>query len=228
MPIKTNTGLVEHVRMALAQKWPYVWGTFGGILTENVFRDKLAQYPEGVGNFKDFISKNSLNKRTADCVGLIKSYIWWDGTGPKYDRNTDVSADGMYNMATEKGPIGTMPDIPGICVRKPGHIGVYVGGGRVIEEHGTLYGIKDTPLTGPGSTGWTHWLKCPFIEYISPKKPMTVDNAIALLVEKKKLSNPDGWRKALAAIDGIKCNLGDIDVIKNLKYLFIKWAEDVQ
>jgi len=132
-----NLGLVEHVQKALNEKWGYVWGTFGNVLTQKLFNDKLAQYPEGVGNYKDFILTHWLNRRTADCVGLIKSYIWWNGNNPVYSSATDVSADSMHDRAVEKGLISTMPDIPGICVWHKGHIGVYIGDGQVIEAHGT-------------------------------------------------------------------------------------------
>lgn len=57
-----------------------------------------------------------------------------------------------------------MPDIPGIIVWKPGHVGVYVGNKAVIEctlgSRGD--GIVKTPLS---SAGWKYWLKVPEIMY---------------------------------------------------------------
>ena len=65
-----------------------------------------------------------------------------------------------------------MPDIPGIIVWKPGHVGVYIGNREVIEctlgSRGD--GIVKTPLY---SAGWTHWLKVPevmYVESIATKK----------------------------------------------------------
>jgi len=161
----TNEGLVAHAKKALAEKWGYVWGTFGQVLTEARFKAKLAQYPDGVGNYASFIKAHWLNKRTSDCVGLIKSYIWWVGAEPKYTSKYDVGADGMFAKATVKGPLSTLPEIPGICLWKKGHIGVYIGNGKVIEARGTLKGVIQSPLKGIGSAGWTHWLKCPYITY---------------------------------------------------------------
>lgn len=68
----------------------------------------------------------------------------------------DVTADGMFNAAVEKGPISTMPDIPGIAVWHQGHIGVYIGNGYVIHAANTYDGVIKTPIT---SSGWTHGLK---------------------------------------------------------------------
>jgi hypothetical protein len=83
----------------------------------------------------------------------------------------------MFNAATEKGPINTIPEIPGLCVRKDQHIGVYIGNGQVIESKGTKYGVVQTPLKGVGANAWTHWLKCPFIEYITVKEAPDVGKA---------------------------------------------------
>ena len=100
-------------------------------------------------------------------VGLIKGYGWYDETSGtiKYGTNgmKDVTADGMFNAAVEKGPISTMPDIPGIAVWHQGHIGVYIGNGYVIHAANTYDGVIKTPIT---SSGWTHWLKVPYINYI--------------------------------------------------------------
>ena len=68
----------------------------------------------------------------------------------------------MLDMATEKGTIDTMPDIPGIAVWMDGHIGIYVGDGQTIHAANTELGVIMTPLA---QSGWTHWLKIPYITY---------------------------------------------------------------
>lgn len=162
----TNNGLVDHVKKALSEKWGYVYGTIGQILTEGILKQKQAQYPKNINPYIDFIRKNWMGRRTADCVNLIKSYLWWYGSGPVYSTTYDVSANGMCNAATEKGPVNEIPEIPGICVWRNGHIGVYIGNGQVIESKGTKYGVVQTPLFGKGANTWTHWLKCPYIHYV--------------------------------------------------------------
>ena len=62
----------------------------------------------------------------------------------------------------EEMKLSTMPDIPGLAVWHDGHIGVYIGGGQVVEAMGTKYGVVKTELAG---RGWTHWLKIPYINY---------------------------------------------------------------
>ena len=62
----------------------------------------------------------------------------------------------------EWGTIDTIPEIPGIAVRYDGHVGYYIGNGRVIEERGFNYGCVETALAG---RGWLHWYKIPGIKY---------------------------------------------------------------
>ena len=70
----------------------------------------------------------------------------------------------MHDKCTVKGSISSMPDIPGILVFLPGHVGVYIGNGYVIEAKGHAYGVVKTKLAG---RGWKSWGKCHWITYES-------------------------------------------------------------
>ena len=146
--MKTNRGLVDYANKALKEKWGYVWGTFGLTLTETLLRQKIAQYPIQVGLYQILIRNRWLNKKTADCVGLIKSYIWYNDLSKKiiYNASTDLNANMMYDRSKRRGPIGTIPNIPGLAVYKKGHIGIYLGNGQVIESRSTSLGVIQSPL----------------------------------------------------------------------------------
>ena len=75
----------------------------------------------------------------------------------------DYGANQMYQPATIKGPMSTMPEIKGLAVWKSGHIGIYIGNGYVIEAMGTKYGVVRTKVAG---RGWQGWCKLPSITYI--------------------------------------------------------------
>ncbi len=130
-----------------------------GVVSDSVFL-------EGVGQYEDFIRANWLHGRTADCVGLIKGYGWLDaGTltiGYGTNGMPDCGANQMFHAATVKGTIDTIPEVPGLAVWREGHIGVYIGGGYIIEAMGTKYGVVKTKLS---ERGFTHWLEIPYINY---------------------------------------------------------------
>jgi hypothetical protein len=163
---KNNLDLVAYAEQAFEAGWGYVWGTYGDVLTDSLFSYKLEQYPDGVSNYEEFIRSNWLGGRTADCVGLIKGYGWLNPETLEIEYGTngmpDIGADSMYKSAAVSGSMDTMPDIPGLAVWKSGHIGIYVGNGKVIEAMGTTYGVVKTNLA---DRSWSAWLEIPYINY---------------------------------------------------------------
>lgn len=163
---KNATDLVAYAIHAWESGWGYVWGTYGNVLTDSLFDYKLEQYPDGVGNYEDFIEANWLGGRTTDCVGLIKGYGWLDPDtltiGYATNGMPDYGANQMYRSASVSGTIDTIPEIPGLAVWCDGHIGVYIGNGEVIEAMGTKYGVVKTKLA---DRNWTHWLEIEYISY---------------------------------------------------------------
>ena len=168
---KNNLDLVKWAEYAYENKWGYVWGSHGDVLTESELQRLISVFGNNVSEKEEYIRSHWLGRRTADCVGLIKGYGWYDSTSGtiKYGTNgmKGVTANGMYAAATEKGPISTMPDIPGLAVWHDGHIGIYIGNGYVIHAANTYDGVIKTPIT---SSGWTHWLKIPYINYIEEQE----------------------------------------------------------
>ena len=171
---KNNLDLAAYAVQAWENNWGYVWGTYGNILTESLFAYKKQQYPDGVGNYADFIEANWLGRRTADCIGLIKGYAWLDASTMRigYAANgmPDYGADQMYQAAknagiqgTDYGTVSSMPEIPGLMLWKSGHAGVYIGGGYAIEAMGMRKGVVKTEVSG---RGWQGWCKLPYIDYL--------------------------------------------------------------
>jgi len=163
---KNSRDLVTWAINACDAKWGYVYGTCGSVLTESLLTSKASQYPDEVEGNKDFIRENWLGGRTADCVGLIKGYSWYNAKTGEMDIGAnsmpDLGANGMYDAAIEKSMIDTMPQTPGLAVWMDGHIGIYIGGGEVIDAYNTKTGLRRTKLA---DTPWTHWLKIPNIKY---------------------------------------------------------------
>lgn len=163
---KNNLDLVSWAENAYEQQWGYVYGTWGNRLTQSLLTEKCGQYPTDVGENKSFIRSNYMGKRVTDCIGLIKGYCWLsEDLEFVYCSNgmPDTGANRLFEEATEKGEIDTLPEIKGVAVWAKGHIGVYIGDGWVIEAKSTLDGVKKTRVD---DRPWTHWCKIPYIEYI--------------------------------------------------------------
>lgn len=161
---KTNTGLIEYARAQLGR--PYWWGTFGQIASGSLYASKKKQYPSyyTAGDFG-----SQYGKRVHDCIGLIKGYLWSDSptSAPTYVASQDKSAAGMYAASSVKGMIGTFDYVPGRLLYKRttsgaiNHVGVYEGGGYVIEAKGHAYGVVRTPFR---PAEWAFWSQCPYIQ----------------------------------------------------------------
>lgn len=97
---KNAADLVTYAIHAWESGWGYVWGTYGCVLTDSLFAYKLEQYPDGVGNYEDFIRANWLGGRTTDCVGLIKGYGWLnpETSSIDYKELVDAAQDSMRGL----------------------------------------------------------------------------------------------------------------------------------
>lgn len=194
----TNTGLVAHCKKALQQGWFYLWGSFAQIATQAVIDNNIKQYPSN-SVWRAYASKAIGKTRVCDCYGLVKSYLWWvnDNSNPKYNAIHDVNTLGAYNRAQERGPLITLPEIPGVILYMTGHVGVYIGNGEFIECAGGGVGMrKGTIKNGVITSGskFTHWFKDVNITYSEPV-PTTED--IIYRMEKAVSFDKQHWINVL-------------------------------
>lgn len=161
----TNMELAAFCQAVYAAKWVYWYGTCGYKATSSLYNSKKKQYPAHytAAREKGYRADISDGKMCADCVGLIKAFFWLGGDlggKSRYGANgcPDKSANGMYALCKEHGPISTLPDVPGMIVWKSGHIGVYVGDGYTVEMQGFA---ADCVKRKVSKGTWTHWGKLP-------------------------------------------------------------------
>ena len=169
---KNNHDLVKWCENAYANGWGYVYGGYGQICTEQYLDQQASLFPGNneAGGEMRAVGEKWMGKRVVDCIGLIKSYAWYNADSGEIVAGsngfTDCGANSIWSNVTASGPISNMPDAPGLAVWMDGHIGVYVGNGEVIEAQGTAYGVVKTQLK---NRGWTKWLKIPNIKYVEVK-----------------------------------------------------------
>ena len=240
---KTASGLVAYCYAQLGK--PYWYGTFGNMATQSLLTAKEKQYPAHYGNDRMPKYKSQIGQRVHDCVGLIKGYLWSETatSTPKYNSAQDTSANGMLGKCKEWGYIDEIPEIPGLLVWSSGHIGVYIGNGKVIEARGFNYGVVMTDLD---KRGWKKWGKCPWIEYSNttatkpvepvankvvyfPKyngKSLLIDTVLKAIGVPSELRGTYKKRMPIATANGIKNykgtatqNLAIINLAKNGKLI---------
>lgn len=176
---KTAKGLVAYVIAQLGK--PYWFGTFGQAASKELYDQKKRQYPA-----KYTEPYNGTTEKVHDCAGLYKGYLWCDSHDDptaEYQATQDISANSLFASCKEKGEMATMPDVPGVLVFYSGHMGVYIGGGEVVEARGRKYGVVKTKLT---DRPWTSWGYAPDITYEASKQEETGNTvSVSLPVLKK-------------------------------------------
>lgn len=165
MAKKTNRGLIDYAKAQLGL--PYWYGTYGQTATKALYEyNKNRAETRGYYTADDY--EQQFGKRVHDCSGLIKGYLWSETptSEPFYNGKQDKCAADLYLTAEKRGTIKFMPETPGLLVFKQGnsaritHVGVYIGGGKVIEAKGHKYGVVETDFkTG----GWSFWAQCIYL-----------------------------------------------------------------
>lgn len=158
---------IEALLNAQSTKTVYMWGTFGQPVTQALISSKTRQYPVWYNQSKQSQLKRLINTANAfDCVGLIKGILWgWTPTSAaKYCSSgvPDISADQMIKVCEDVS--SSMKNISaGEVVWLPGHIGVYIGNGNVIES--TPAWKDGVQITDLSARNWKAHGKLPWVEY---------------------------------------------------------------
>ena len=146
-----------------------------------IYQTKNTKYELGT-----FLDKTVDGFLLTDCLGLIEGILWGYPYSGRYKSNgiPDLATNTLINVATVKGPISSIPEIPGLLVYKygnpVGHVGIYLGNGRVLEATSHVFSSGEgdgivisqywTKSAKNYRGSWTHWLQYPYIEYLKERK----------------------------------------------------------
>lgn len=163
--------LVAKFKTALSEKWGYIWGTAGVKWTEAKQQQKInymvskygANWKKSTDAKKDNYYNASVygskwvGHTVADCSGL---FVWafkqlggsiYHGSNTIYDKY--CSNKGKLNSTLKKNlAVGTAVFTGDAS--KHGHIGLYIGDGKVIEASGTQAGVCTSNLS---AGKWTYY-----------------------------------------------------------------------
>ena len=159
--------LICYARNCLRMPTTYLWDTMGEFVCDALLAEKAAlwqeKYPPELLREKSALSGKGV--RAFDCSGLIKRFLMGGFSRFHYDPALDYNSLTLWENAPERGGLSALPEIPGLCLYLPGHVGIYAGGGWVIEA-------TANPLFGDGvvktalhDREWTQWFTCPHIAY---------------------------------------------------------------
>lgn len=134
---------------------PYFYGSKMKVLNESFMKSMHAQYPKIVTTAYIALAraKKQVGKVNVDCSGLISAYTLHM-----------LGSAQLYSQAYARLPIDTWPSwARGVVTWREGHVGVYLGNGRVAEAKGINYGVVITDIT---KGKWTCGLTFSWIDYI--------------------------------------------------------------
>lgn len=164
----TSEGLMAYVYGCYTQmKTCYMWGGIMDQVGEDSIELLSGRYGKYYTEAKKTYYRGLIGKEIygCDCSGLIKSYLFGGVDHPKYVEAYDLNSAMLLSISQVKGAIETLPEMAGICLYMPGHVGIYAGDGQVIEctenkQFGD--GVVESNLK---DRQWTDWFYCPFVTY---------------------------------------------------------------
>lgn len=125
-----------------------VWPSFTGGVTSPIMLQQLVQ--QSVAQ----LGAAENGRRVFGDAGLINGFI-----------GTSYSSDEIYGASNVKGAMAAFPDLPGVLVLADGHVGIYIGNGKVVEAGKGA--IVETKLA---AGRWQRWCYCPFVAYPADTK----------------------------------------------------------
>ena len=172
--IKTSA-LIEKFRYALNNGWGYIWGT-AGVMWTQAKQDALNKTTDADRAMGRKYGSKWIGHMVADCSGLFSWAFKQLGGYMYHGSNT------MWDQyCTHKGELinGRRDDgkelLPGTAVftrnketGKRGHVGLYVGDGKVIEAAGTQEGVTTSKVTGK----WVEWGELKGVDYEGGDEPV--------------------------------------------------------
>lgn len=133
----TNKEFVSAAKNISVLNTAYGKGTFGNKYTASFIKSKSAQYPD----FYTQTVLSRLEKKSKegtlylfDCCGLIKGIIW-NFPNVKYNTGgmSDVNDQGIWDKYCADKNTNMSDILPGEIMHMKGHVGIYIGDGKVIE-----------------------------------------------------------------------------------------------
>lgn len=166
----TANEFVDIAKAIQKSKTVYALGTYGQNITKSLVTAKTKQYPAWYTTH-DLTAYTNNGHRGYDCCGLVKGILWGatDTKQAKYGSNgvPDNGTESIYKDLKNKCKPSEAK--PGYILHMQGHVGIYIGDGKVIEATG---GSKRcVALTSINYQKWTGAGESPYLIYDNKPEP---------------------------------------------------------
>ena len=205
--LMTVKEFISKVKAIQKQNTVYMLGTIGQPCTAALIGSCAKRLPGFYTTAKKVQLQAYVGKADAfDCVGLIKAVLWgWKHGNAPYCTNgvPDIDETTMINRYCTGVSADFENIIPGEVVWLPGHIGVYVGNGLVIEC--TPKWRNNVQYTGLGNVGgkkgyntrsWTKHGKLMWLDYGEEEGNKPAEAPAKEMLEIDGIAGPLTIRKA--------------------------------
>ena len=161
----TSQALVQIFEKCLADKWGYIWGT-AGVLWTQARQTALEKTTDENRKMSRKYGGKWIGHWVADCSGMFVYAFKQFGKGMSHiSSNIYISyCDNKGALTAEKKKAlrpGTAV-FTGDSAKKHPHVGLYVGGGNVIEAKGTIAGVIKSSID---EKRWTWWGELKGVQY---------------------------------------------------------------
>ena len=161
--------LIQSFRQMIEDRWGYIWGTAGVLWTEKRQRDLEKTTDDDRANSRKYGSK-WIGHIVTDCSGAFKRAFADHGGKICHGSHTMYlqycSAKGKLSNGKRTDGQGLKPGTAVFTWKKKtqryGHVGLYVGDGKVIEAYGAQKGVITSKVT---DSRWTNWGELKGVDY---------------------------------------------------------------
>lgn len=165
----STEALIAKFQHALDNNWGYIWGT-AGVEWTAARQKQLEQTTDADRESGRKYGSKWIGHRVADCSGLF-SWVFKELGGYMYHGSNTIwnkycvakgeLIKGKRDDGKELKP-GTAIFTHNLKKDNRGHIGLYIGGGWVIEASGTINGVIKSKLT---ISKWVEWGELKGVDY---------------------------------------------------------------
>ena len=165
--------LVERFQYALNNKWGYIWGTAGDKWTQ-AKQTAIEKTTDAERAQARKYGSKWIGHYVADCSGLFKwafaklgGYMY-HGSDTMYRKYCESKGELKKGKRTDGKTLKTGTAVFVWNGTKYSHVGLFVGGGKVIEAASTQQGVITSNVT---ASKWTNWGELSGVSYSDKPDP---------------------------------------------------------